>query len=130
MKPLINSDIVALVEDVEDGCGSIVKRRFSKGYIFPETDNKLKVCGQPSPGARVEILWTLFDEPDIGYIFTLPGFDSDDIYMSGIVHIPKPHGCEKCDCEPEWIYINRLLSIEEVLEVRIGQDNNAIQQTA
>lgn len=72
------------------------------------------------PGARVEIHWVKNRElePDKGYIFTLPGWDSRDIFMSGIVHIPRPNGCEKCDCDPEWHLLSKLASdrfIEKII---------------
>lgn len=119
MRPIINREIVCLIEDVQFGQGMLDKRRWTKEHELETNNDKLVVTGNPGPGARVEILWTLFDEPDIGYIFTLPGFDSNDIYIAGIVHTPKPQGCEKSDCDPEWIYLCRLLDLDELIEVRI-----------
>jgi hypothetical protein len=68
--------------------------------------NEAKVIekGTGQPGCMVKIYWTkeAFGYIDTGYIFTLPGEDADDIYMSGIVHIPVPSGGEKGCPEPEW----------------------------
>mgnify|MGYP000052904024 CR=1 FL=1 len=127
---VINNDILKLIEDVEYSCGMINKRIFTDSYkgddfsidisgkIECEYEN-LNVVG---PGVRIEIYWEMFDEPDKGYVFTLPMSNSDDIWMAGIVHIPKPQGCEKCDCEPEWIYFNRLLCLPELVKVKILKD--------
>lgn len=114
---LINREIVKLVEDVEVGCG-MADRRFTEPY--DDSDNsKLEVIGYPGPGSSVVISWKELDDDD-GYVFTLPGFDSGDIYMSGIIHIPKPGGCEKCDCDSEWIYLGRLLANPLVVKVKIN----------
>jgi hypothetical protein len=126
-RPMINQEIVKLVEDVQYGIGAIndSARRHTEPYDFDGIDNGKIKCKAPNsamPGARIEIHWDYgeYQIVDTGYIFTLPGFDSGDIWMSGIVHIPEPMGCDKSDCDPEWIDINRLLEDENVSKVIIG----------
>lgn len=121
---LIDKEILELIEDVKFGCGEIEYRRFTKD--FKPNYGKLediRLQGiTPEPGAKVEIYWKIFDEPDKGYIFTLPGWDSDDIFISGIIHILHPQGGEKSEEEPQWIYLNRLLSYPEVVKIKIFSD--------
>ena len=71
---------------------------------------KIQCSGNPRAGAKVKIQWKPYDESerdefppmiDEGYLLVMPGIE-DDALMSGIVHIPKPVGGEKGDCEPEW----------------------------
>ena len=122
---LINKEIIKLVEDVKFACGNILKRKFTKPLEKDdkEFDNsKLEVIGSPEPGAKVEIYWTKeweFEDPDYGYIFNLPITYEDDVLMDGIIHIPKPQGGEKCQNEPEWYHINRLLDNDNVVKVKI-----------
>lgn len=73
-------------------------------------EEKVVVEGQPKHGAKVEVCWGGEYEGivDHGYIFTMPGFDSGDIWMSGIVHLTEPY-VEKEKSEPEWYTIDRLL---------------------
>ena len=94
---LIGKELKKLVEDVKVGEGEIDHRRFTDEYEIHEWDDKkieeVNPLGRSvEPGAKVEIYWKQFDEPDYGYIFTLPGFDEEDIYISGIVHVPNPQG--------------------------------------
>lgn len=119
--PLINKEIIKLIEDVQWGCGLISTRKFTEDYKECNFNTKLECIGKYGPGARVKIFWKMFEEYeyDIGYILTLPGFDSNDIWMSGIVHIPEPMGCEKQACDPEWIYLSRLLSYDNVTKIII-----------
>jgi hypothetical protein len=127
MRPLISKEIIKIIEDVKAGCGLIDddERRYTECYKSSIKDNdKLKVWGHPTPGAQIEIYWTIFeDDYDVGYIFTLPGRDSNDIWMTGIVHIPYPIGCEKQSCDPEWIYLDRLLANPQVTKVQITESN-------
>ena len=125
---LINKESIKLIEDVKIGiCDcETAQRKFTKKYKEPveykEFDCKTKKIEEincPEPGARVEIYWKQFDQPDYGYIFTLPGEDEDDIFLSGIIHIPNPQGGEKCQDPPEWIYLGRLLSYQGVIKVKI-----------
>jgi len=125
---LINEELMKLIEDVEIGiCDcETAKRKYTKKYKEPAEykefdckNKKIEEINNPEPGARVEIYWKQFDEPDYGYIFTLPGDDEEDIFISGIIHIPSPQGGEKCQDSPEWIYIGRLLSYSEVIKVKI-----------
>jgi len=117
---LINRDIIKLIEDFRCGCGEVLKRKFTEEYEVNAHDKKLVVNGSCGPGSKVKIFWTIFDDDfDKGYIFTLPSFDSHDIFMTGIVHIPQPIGCEKSNCDPEWIYLDRLLSLPEVIRVEV-----------
>ena len=131
---LINKELMKLIEDVKIGtCDcETAKRRFTEKYKEPAEykefdckNRKIFEVGSkydnspPEPGAKVEIYWKQFDEPDYGYIFTLPGDDEEDIFTDGIVHIPYPQGGEKCQDEPEWIYLGRLLSLSDVTKVKI-----------
>lgn len=120
--PLINKEIIKLIEDVRIGCGEISTRKVTDKYKMGASNDKLEVIGNPGPGSKAEIHWTMFeDDFDRGYIFTLPGYDSNDIWMTGIVHIPDPIGCEKQACDPEWIYLDRLLSLPTVARVKINE---------
>ena len=115
---LINRNIIELIEDIQYCCGEISTRKFTES-CKPD-DSKLESSIRSGPGSRVTIIW---DElgTDEGYIFTLPGFDSNDIYMSGIVHIPEPIGCEKCKCDPEWFHLDRLLANPLVIKVEVHE---------
>ncbi len=131
---LIDNELMKLIEDVQIGTWDCetAKRRFTKKYKEPAeykefncktkkievVDNK-SISPQPIPGAKVEIYWKQFKDPDYGYIFTLPGDDEEDIFISGIIHIPFPQGGEKCQDPPEWIFIGRLISYPEVTKVKI-----------
>ena len=107
----------------------ILKRLFtslgiSQGYIkgkdiFDETKIKTKSRGEP--GDRIKITWQgrMKGIIDYGYIFTLPGFDSDDIYITGIVHIPYPAGGEKTQPEPEWWSLAELSGNKDIKEILI-----------
>lgn len=133
---LVNKEILKLIEDVKAGCGLIDddERKFTEPYKSTVNSNKKIVINSragidPLPGSRVKIYWDwkkMFDlndedeseyPPDEGYVFTLPSFDSNDIWMSGIIHIPEPYGCEKSKCDPEWIYIDRLVENENVIKI-------------
>lgn len=126
MEPIINKDTIKLIEDVRWGCGEISIRKFTEDYKDQDFNHKLECTGhwgRCGPGSSVKIFWKMFeDEYDRGYIFTLPGYDSNDIWMTGIVHIPSPIGCEKQACDPEWIYLDRLLSNEQVTKVVINEN--------
>ncbi len=117
-----NKEILGLLEDVKEACGMLDDndRKFSTQYKHRVSDDKkIEGVGNEQPGSPVEVCWEQFEDPDYGYILTLPGYDSGDIYMSGIIHVPKPQGCEKCECDPEWIYIGRLLSFKSVIKIKI-----------
>jgi len=120
---LINKELMELIEDVKQGygCEGFEKRRFTEEYKQNDSDyKKIEEINHPiDPGAKVEIYWKQFDDPDYGYIFTLPGDDEEDIFIDGIIHIPFPQGGEKCQDEPEWIYLGRLLSYPDVIKVKI-----------
>jgi hypothetical protein len=125
---LINRETVKLIEDVAVGCGMLDddRRRMSTPYQEVDASSKLVVHGHVGPGSKVKVFWNMGDEDvdedpwvDDGYVFTLPGWDSGDIYMSGIVHIPEPEGCEKSECDPEWVYLSRLLENPYVERVEI-----------
>lgn len=121
---LIDKELFKLLEDVAVGSGEKERRIYTEEYEKPDAHEKKIEEVNPlglsiEPGSKVEIRWKQFDEPDRGYILTLPGFDSDDIYMSGIVHIPLPQGGDKGPPLPEWIYLGRLLSLPGVVKVRI-----------
>lgn len=128
-RPLINRGILELIEDVNYVHGMIDadKLQYSKPFKrFDYNFNLYKLIYEGSalhigPGSKVEVYWEMFDGPDVGYIFTLPGWDSGDIYMSGIVHIPKPQGCEKSECDPEWYHFERLLDDEYVTKVVVKE---------
>lgn len=120
---LINEEIRKLLEDVRVGCGETDRRKYTKKYGEGDAFNKkLEIIESRlpiGPGSKVEIYWRQLREPDTGYIFTLPGFDEDDIFMSGIVHMPLPQGGDKSQCSPEWIYLGRLLSNPQVIKVKL-----------
>jgi len=118
---LINSELMELIEDVKIINFEKEQRRLTKAYEVLDSDYKKieQVNGSIIPGAKVEIYWKHLDYVDKGYIFTLPGDDDEDVFVDGIVHIPYPQGLEKCMNEPEWIYIDRLISNPEVVKVRI-----------
>ena len=118
---LINSTLMELIEDINICSEDEEQRRLTKTYKILDSDyKKIEQINPPiNPGARVEIYWKHLDYIDLGYIFTLPGDDEDDVFVSGIVHIPYPQGLEKCINEPEWIYINRLMINPEVVKIKI-----------
>ena len=113
----VNPDLMRLIEDVI--YYNDEKRRLTEKYEVLESDyDKIEEINPPiNPGAKVEIYWKHLDGVDHGYIFTLP--DDDDVFESGIIHIPYPIGLEKCANEPEWIYIDRLISNPQVVKVKI-----------
>jgi len=131
MKPVANfcnnKDMKELIEDVLFSCGIIVRREYT--VDFEEDWSKTECDAEKvGPGSRVKIFWTYewedpdFDENldcDIGYVLTLPGYDSEEIFTSGIVHIPKPKGCQKCECDPMWIHLGRLTSFWDVKKIVI-----------
>ena len=127
-----NNDILKLIEDVAVGCGMMDDdgRKHTEPYksTVVSANHKIICKAEPMPGCRVKVYWDWGkmlsldkDEdgypPDEGYVLTLPGYDSKDIWMSGIIHIPNPEGCEKSECDPEWIYIDRLVENENVLKI-------------
>ena len=125
---LTDKKLIELIEDVQFACGNLLKRKFT---LPLETDNKemtcekLEVIGSPEPGAKVEVYWKKgwgFDRPDYGYIFNLPITYEDDVLMDGIIHIPRPQGGEKCNEEPEWYHINRLLDNNNVIKIKIYEN--------
>lgn len=95
------------------------------------------------PGCRVRIFWENFkwDDEDLedmgidensdfeehysdydtGYIFTIPGCDSNDISMTGVVHIPRPCGGEKSQPEPEWHSLHSLSNNPQVDRIEISK---------
>jgi len=116
--------LIELIEDIQFAEGDILERKFTEKLEKDDGEyhdnTKLFVVGSPEPGAKVEIFWTMFEDPDYGYVFTLPiGSNYDDIFMDGIVHIPKPQGGEKCYEDAEWVYLDRLLENENVVKVKI-----------
>lgn len=123
---IISRELVSLMEDVMCGVGMLddEKRRYTKPYQQLMADNKKITCEpqdyNPEPGAPLKITWQMdgYTLEDDGYILTLPGFDRDDIWMSGIVHVPEPDGCEKSKCDPEWIYLDRLISMPTCKEIK------------
>lgn len=121
---LINEEIRKLLEDVRVGCGETNARKITEEYEENNlTEAKLEIVNPLNrellPGSKVEIYWKQFEEPDYGYIFTLPGFDENDIFMSGIVHIPLPQGGEKSRDPAEWVYLDRLLGNPQVVKVKL-----------
>ncbi len=121
---LINEEIRKLVEDIRVGCGTTDCRKITEEYEGSNlTQKKLEIINPLNsllgPGSKVKIYWKQFREPDNGYIFTLPGFDENDIFMSGIVHIPLPQGGEKTQYSAEWIYLDRLLGNPQVVKVEL-----------
>ena len=68
------------------------------------------------PGSTIMVEWKS-SIIDAGYIFVLPGADSD-ILMSGFVHIPQMEDCERGDCS-EWIHLSDLLCLDGVVSVRL-----------
>ena len=123
----INPDLMRLIEDVI--YYSDEKRRLTEKYKVLDSDyKKIKEINPPiNPGAKVEIYWKHLDGVDYGYIFTLPGGEDEDVFVDGIIHIPYPIGQEKCANEPEWIYIDRLISNPQVIKVKIiGEINKVI----
>lgn len=96
----------------------------SQGYIEGKDDfneNKIKTKSNGEPGDKVKIIWKNKHKGmiDYGYIFTLPGFDSDDIYMTGIIHIPCPVGGEKTQPESEWWTLTELSGNKDIKEILI-----------
>lgn len=91
-------------------------------YKFPPTD---KIIGADlphghfkklNPGDKLKIHWA--DYYDVGYIFTLPGFEGNDVWMAGIVHIPNPSNPGgKDNLEPVWITLNDLLENELIKRI-------------
>lgn len=121
---LINEEIRKLLEDVRVGCGITDTRKITEEYEDNSlTQAKLEIVNPLNlllgPGSKVQIYWKQFHGPDYGYIFTLPGFDEDDIFMSGIVHIPLPQDGEKTQCSAEWVYLDRLLGNPQVVKVKL-----------
>jgi len=121
---LINEEIRKLLEDIRVGCGMTNCRKLTEEYEDSNlTQKKLEIINPLNsllgPGSKVKIYWKQFKGPDNGYIFTLPGFDEDDIFMSGIVHIPLPQGGDKSQCSGEWVYLDRLLGNPQVVKVEL-----------
>ena len=118
----MNAELKKLINEVAYNCG-MADMDSVDWDADKSDDSKLVIEGNqnPGPGSRVSVFWDMFDEPDEGYVLTLPGWDCDDIWMSGIVHIPKPQGCEKCDCDPEWIVLTKLLTLDSVVSVVISE---------
>lgn len=93
-----------------------------------EYDKKIEcnLLGDAPPGSKVKIIWKRFDEnddfeepiTDHGYILTLPCESSDDIWMSGIVHIPEPY-VEKATPIPEWHTLDELVKNERIEKIII-----------
>lgn len=128
---LKDKELIKLVEDIQFAEGDIEERKFTESLKKDDGEyhdnTKLSVIGSPEPGAKLEIFWTMFEDPDYGYVFTLPiGSNYDDIFMNGIVHIPKPQGGEKCNEDAEWVYLDRLLENENVVKVIIYEDKGGI----
>jgi hypothetical protein len=125
-----DKELIKLIEDLQFAEGDILERKFTEKLKKDDGDyhdnNKLFVVGSPGPGAKVEIYWVKswgFDRPDYGYIFTLPiGGNYDDIFMSGIIHIPNPQGGEKCNEDAEWVYLDRLLENENIEKIKIFEE--------
>lgn len=118
---LKNSSLIELIKDILVSTGMS-----SEDPDWKEDWSKVTcLTGWNSvrPGCKITILWKdeLELEPDEGYIFTLPGWDSNDVAMSGIVHIPRPNGCVKCECDPEWHLFGKLTANEMVKEIIIKE---------
>ena len=99
--------------------------------------------GLAGPGSRVKIYWDpesfgwtpeyqedteKSDEEiqeeytDEGYILILPGADPGDIFMSGIVHIPRPGEFMEGkggDSPPEWIVLGKLVTFTHVVRIEV-----------
>jgi len=121
---LINEEIRKLLEDIRVGCGMTDRRKITEEYEDSNlTQKKLEIINPLNsllgPGSKVKIYWKHFEWPDNGYIFTLPGFDEDDIFMSGIVHVPLPQGGEKSQCPAAWVYLDRLLGNPQGVNVEL-----------
>jgi len=129
---ITDKELIELIEDIQFAEGDMEpgERKFTEKLksddIWDINEKKLVVVGSPEPGAKVEIYWKKswgFDRPDYGYIFTLPiGSYSDDIFMDGIIHIPKPQGGEKTEENPEWGHIDRYLDNENIVKIKIYED--------
>ena len=122
MEDFVNKEMLELIEDVKFACGNILERKHTKKLDNDEDDNdtkeeakkkreirdrnfeKIEIVGEyPEAGSRVEIYWKKswgFDEPDYGYILSLPIAYEDEILIDGIIHIPNPQGGEKTAEEP------------------------------
>ena len=129
---LTDKELIELIEDIQFAEGDILpgERKFTEALKSDNkadiNEKKLVVVGSPEPGAKVEIYWKKswgFEDPDYGYIFTLPiGSYSDDIFMDGIIHISNPQGGEKTAENPEWGHIDRYLDNENIIKVKIIEE--------
>lgn len=128
---LTDKELIELIEDTQFAAGDILpgERKFTEALKSDDkadiNEKKLVVVGSPEPGAKVEIYWKKswgFEDPDYGYIFTLPIGYSDDIFMGGIIHIPNPQGGEKIAENPEWGHIDRYLDNENIVKIKISED--------
>ncbi len=78
-----------------------------------------KLQGEAYPGAGVEIFWKGREEPDKGYIFTLPNQTWDEADVC--VHIPNPDNSDGMDDAPEvHIHISNLLSNKRVKKIIVS----------
>ena len=128
----IPRSIMVLIEETLFARGEITDRCFSQsipnGSSSFEKVKRLDT-GQypnPSPGDRVTIHWDMgnYCLIDRGYVFTLPGYLDQDVWTSGIIHIPNPDGYEKCtidEVEAEWHHIDRLLSNPKVTTLEFSR---------
>lgn len=62
---------------------------------------------------------TTLEFSDVGYIFTLPGYDPCDIWLGGVVHIPHPDCSIDDDTFPIWETLLNLSLNESVKQILI-----------
>ena len=79
-------------------------------FCTPEQTQKF--VGSDEPGCRVKVTWdkSVMGCVDYGCLFTLPGLEEMDIWMGGVVFIPRPDNPSGKDAPPPvWTTLDELL---------------------
>lgn len=114
-KPVAVEELAKLLGMLRTQCGMN-----NRDHTFATPEQSKKLIGRPEPGAHIKIHWPDIETVDRGYIFTLPGYEDDDVYMGGLVHVPEPENPGGMDGVPaEWTTLDELLRNPRVGKITV-----------
>lgn len=116
-KPVAMEELAKLLGMLRTQCGMN-----DRDHAFATPQQCEKIVGRPEPGSLIEIHWPDIEAVDSGYIFTLPGYEDDDVFMGGVVHVPSPDNPGGMDSVPaEWTTFDELLRNPRVGKIVIKE---------
>jgi hypothetical protein len=87
-----------------------------------EFGDSRKVCGNLEIDSRVEIHWKKNEgyrpDPHEGQVFTLPGLESDDALVGGVILVPHPYFEGDMDgADPLWMTVDEALKNPQIEKI-------------